>query len=296
MKNPNVRGDPFRQKKMQTYFKFSMIGFAAVLIVGMIALFSGGGVRIDYEQSNFVQYTAPSDDTPVVVFETTEGTFKAVLYEDEAPEYCRFFKDLVAEGYFNDTYICTILKTEGQSGGFIAGSKTADGANTEDTNTDMVNLEISPNMLPTRGSLGSLVKQGGRFSKAKAGSIFTVIDDVVDVEELRSLDNQDVNGFKRVCELFEKYGGVPNYLQMYTLFGQVYDGWDVIDKINSARIVGEELPDDDENKSFVPESEIKFTRVWLSTYGEQKQNGYTLPVLSEQTGTSSESENSSTAE
>lgn len=277
MKNPNIKGDPFRQKKMQTYFKFSMIGFVAVLVVAFFALFSGGNkTNIDYSNSDFVQYNAPADNAPVVVFETTAGTFKAVLYEDEAPEYVKYFKDLVADGYFNDTYVCTILKSGKQSGGFLAGSKTNDGKSTDDTNTEMINIEVSPNLLPTRGALASLVKQGGRFSKPKAGSIFTVIDDVVDVEELHSLDNQDVNGFKRVCDMFETHGGVPNYLQLYTLFGQVYDGWDTIEKINSSRIVDEDVPDDNEDKSFVPADEIKFTRVYLSTYGEHKPEKYEI--------------------
>ena len=144
----------------------------------------------------------------------------------------------------------------------------------------MINVEISPNLLPTKGSIGSLTKEGGRFSKPKAGSVFTVLSDVVDVAEMRkSIDaDSDVNGASRVCDLFEKYGGVPNFLQMYTLFAQVYDGWDTLDKIFSAKIVDENAPDDKEDRNLQPDHEIKFTKVYMSTYGEQKQNGFNIPL------------------
>ena len=282
--SPSMR-DPFKQNKMRFYFKFSMIAFAVVIGVGVVMLLlKTRQSRIDYTQSDFVQYKEPADSASVVVFETTEGTFKAVLFDEEAPHYCEYFKDLVEDGYFNDTYVCTILRSGDYTGGFITGSKTKDGLAADDTNTEMVKLEVSPNLLPTTGALGSLVSQGGTFSSAKAGSVFAVFADVVDVEEMRSAEAEDVNGYGRVCELFEKYGGVPNYLQMYTLFGQVYDGWDTIDKINSTRIVDQDAPEDKEDRNSQPEKEIKITKAYLSTYGEQKQNGYTIPPKKNLTG------------
>ena len=284
-------GDPFRQNKMRFYFKFSMIAFVIVIgvVIFMLIFRANNSTKIDYSQSTFVQYETPADSAPVVVFETTEGTFKAVLFEEEAPEYVKYFKDLVAKGYFDNTYVCTILRSGSVTGGFIGGSKTKDGLQNDDTDMEMTNIEVSPNLLPTTGAIGSLVKQGGSFSSSKAGSVFTVFDDVVNIEELRAQNAEDKNGYARVCGIFEKYGGIPNYLQLYTIFAQVYDGWDTVKKIDSYRIVGEDLPDDDENKSYQPEKEILITRAYLSTYGEQKQNGYNIP-LKDQSAVSSEAE------
>ncbi len=297
MANNVTMRDPYRAKKMRVYFRFSMIAVACVVVVAVLAIIMNTGQKnIDYSQSTFVQYEAPEDSAPVVVFETTEGTFKAVLYENEAPEYCKFFEQLVKDGYFNDTYACTLLRTGGVTGGFIAGSKTQDGTAADDTNKEFINVEVSGNMLPTKGSLGSLVREGGRFSKPKAGSVFTVLSDVVDIEELRKAVDGDVNGFSRVCELFEKYGGVPNYLQMYTLFGQVYDGWETLDKIFNTKIIDEAAPDDKEDRDLRPEHEIKFTKVWLSTYGEQKQNGFNIPLKEGSVKISTASEDSSAAD
>ncbi|MBR1763957.1 MAG: peptidylprolyl isomerase [Ruminococcus sp.] len=275
MKEPNyANGSPFRRNKMRIYFQFSMIGLVCVVVIVVITALVGRKKAIDYSDADFVQVKEPADSAPVVVFETTEGSFKAVLFEDEAPEYCKYFEDLVKDGYFDDTYICTIIRTNDLIGGFIGGSKTEDGASADNTNNDKVDLEISPNMLPLNGTLCSLVQQGGTFRKAKAGSLFTVLGDVIDVEELRSLDAKDVNGFKRVSEMFEDYGGVPSCLQTYTLFGQVYDGWDTLEKIMSVEVI---YQDDEDSVNQKPKEEIKITKAYLSTYGENKENGYTVP-------------------
>lgn len=296
MKESNyINGSPFRRNKMRVYFQFSMIGLACVVIVVIISVLVGNKKKIDYTDSDFVQLKEPSDSATVVVFETTEGTFKAVLFEDEAPEYCKYFKGLVEDGYFDDTYVCTIIRSGDITGGFIAGSKTADGTTADDTDKELTNLEISPNMLPLNGALGSLVRQGGTFRKAKAGSLFTVLSDVVDIEELRGIDAEDVNGFMRVCDIFEEYGGVPNYLQMYTLFGQVYDGWETVEKICSARIVSQDAGDDAQNADLQPETDIKFTKVYLSTYGENKENGYIIPKKADRESSSAEESASDSA-
>lgn len=275
MKEPNyAKGSPFKRNKMRIYFQFSMIGLACVVIVVVISLLVNRKPAIDYSDADFVQINEPSDSAQVVVFETTEGSFKAVLFEDEAPEYCEYFKGLVNDGYFDDTYVCTIIRTNDLIGGFIGGSKTEDGASADNTNNDKVNIEVSKNILPLNGTLCSLVQQGGMFRKAKAGSLFTVLGDVVDVDELRSLDAKDVNGFKRVSDMFEQYGGVPSCLQTYTLFGQVYDGWDTLEKIMNTEVT---FQDDEDNVNQKPKKEIRITKAYLSTYGENKENGYNIP-------------------
>ena len=111
-----------------------------------------------------------------------------------------------------------------------------------------------------------------------------MLNDAVDIGELReNSDSEDANGFKRVSGIFEQYGGVPNYIQMYTFFGQVYDGWEVLDKINSSEIVDEDVPDSESGKNYQPAAEIKFTKVYMSTYGEENENGYNIPLKDEST-------------
>lgn len=288
--NPNP--NPMLRPSFLKFFKVSLIG---VLILATVAIWYGCRKedQTDYSKSDFVQLKEPSDDQDVVVFETTEGTFKAVLYEDKAPEYVKYFKELVKDKYFDGTYVCTIVKNQdGLQAGFLGGSKTADGTTAKDSNTDMTDIEVSADMLPIKGAIGSLCSEGGMFTTSKAGSVVTFINDVVDSKELKKSveDAEDANGIKKVTDIFLEVGGVPNLMQQYTLFGQVFDGWDAYEKICSAEIVDEDKSDEEEDKNFQPVDDIKFTKVYLSTYGKEKTQGYTIPEKTEPVTTKKQDE------
>lgn len=267
-----------RARLYSVFFKIALV-IAALLVVIMLFMIPLSKNTISYADAEFVQLNEPSDDATVVVFETTAGTIRAVLYEKEAPKYCEYFKELVKDGYFDNTYVCTIMKTaDGKQAGFVGGSKTTDGIANSETNKKMKKIEVSPNLLTIKGSLCSLVKQGGMFSKSKAGSVLTFMNDIVDTDQLnKNLEEMgDVNGLAKVTEIFNTHGGVPDSLQQYTIFGQVYDGWEAFDAICQSEIVDEDVSDDKEDKNYSPKEEIKFKKVYLSTYGEQKENGYSL--------------------
>ncbi len=274
---------PMLKPSFLNFFKFSLIAVVVIAIVFIGMAFMQND-PIDYSKSDFIQLEEPENDADVVVFETTAGTFKAVLYEKEAPEYVKYFKKLVKDKYFDGTYICTIVKNqEGLEAGFLGGSKTADGTTVEESDTELTDIEISPNLLPIKGALGSLCSEAGMFTSAKAGSIVTFINDVVNSKELKDSvkDGEDVNGRDKVTNIFLESGGVPNLMQQYTLFGQVFDGWDAYDKICSAQIIDEKKADDAENKSYQPMDDIVIKKAYLSTYGEEKSGEYSLPEKTE---------------
>lgn len=285
MASKNSSSNPMLKPSFIKFFKFSLIAVVilAVIYIGVSCMKDD---PVDYSKSDFVQIKEPSDDTDVVVFETTEGTFKAVLYEDEAPEYVEYFKKLVEDKYFDGTYVCTIIKNQdGLQAGFLGGSKTSDGTTAEDSNTEFTDLEVSQNLLPLKGALGSLCSEKGLFTPAKAGSVVTFMNDVVISDELKESikDLEDTNGMEDVSNLFLSYGGVPNLMNQYTLFGQVFDGWEAYDKICATEIVDEGKADDDEDKNYQPVSDIKFEKVYLSTYGAEKNEEYSIPEKTEPT-------------
>lgn len=281
----NSSTNPMLKPSFIKFFKISLIAVVILLVV-YIGASCMKDDQIDYSKSDFVQIKEPADNTDVVVFETSEGTFKAVLYEDEAPEYVKYFKKLVEDKYFDGTYVCSIIKNQdGLQAGFIGGSKTNDGTTAEDSNTEFTDLEVSQNLLPLKGAIGSLCSEKGIFTSAKAGSIVTFMNDVVISEELKESIKEldDTNGMKDVSNLFLSWGGVPNLMNQYTLFGQVFDGWEAYDKICSSEIVDEGKSDEDEDKNYQPISDIKFERVYLSTYGAEKNEKYFIPEKTETT-------------
>ena len=72
---------PYRRKQFQTYFQFSLIAICFVIIFVLFYACTGSGKNdIDYTDAKVIQMDEPADDSPVVVFETNKGTFKAVLF------------------------------------------------------------------------------------------------------------------------------------------------------------------------------------------------------------------------
>ena len=86
-------------------------------------------------------------------------------------------------------------------------------------------------------------------------------------EEQAELDSKlaDSNNIPEdITDAFEKYGGVLNFSQQYTVFGQVYDGLDIYDEICGTDVV--------DSETLKPREDIQFTKVYMSTYGENKNS------------------------
>lgn len=277
--NGGKKVNPMRNPAFVKYFKFSLI---AIIFLAALLIFLTFNKSDDnkYENIKFVQYKGYSDDTDVVVYETTLGTFKAVLFEDEAPNYVKYYKKLVESGYYNNTYVFGVVtgnddENKGDHLYFTGGAKTADGETTDNTNTETVDAEISPNMWTFKGALGSFVGTDGMlfWKKNVAGSSVMFFGNSVTSEEkkekVKSSENVDSSLESVYNELSDKlctYGGVPEASQQYTIFGQVCDGWEAYNKILSAEV--KDIDDDD----YQPLDDIKFTRVYLTTWGKIKSD------------------------
>ena len=284
--------NPMHSPAFVKYFKFSLI---AIVFLAALFIFITFNKSDDnkYEDVEFVQYEDYADDLDVVVYETTLGTFKAVLFENEAPNYVKYYKKLVENGYYNDTYVFGIVsgneeENKGDRLYFTGGAKTADGKTTDNTNTETINAEISPNMWTFKGALGSFVGTNGLFfwKKNVAGSSVMFFGNSVTSdkkkEEVKNTEKVDPllkSIYKELSDKLCSYGGVPEASQQYTVFGQVCDGWETYNKILSAEV--KDIDDDD----YQPIDDIKFNKVYLTTWGEIKKNaeGPVDPSMSENT-------------
>lgn len=245
-------------RRFKVFFQFSMIGLAFVMVFAIFYRCTVQKNRLDSKDVEIIQFDTPADDAPVCVFETTMGTYKAVLYPDEVPDYVDFFISLVNDGYYDGTYVFAV-----QDGVyFMGGSKTEDGTNNDDTNTTNYERELTPKLWPFKGALVAFGDEKGLFVKETlAGTRIMFVNSVEFTDEFKEeLDN--AGGNKTLVEAFKEHGGVPNFSQQYTVFGQVIDGMDVYEKICSV-----EVSDD---KSKKPMNDIQFTKVYMTTYGEIK--------------------------
>ena len=229
-----------------------LIVFSLTLIssfgMALLSNLTGGySAVLDTEEIALIQLDPPKSGVPLAVMHTTAGDMTYTLYPAECPETVAAFCKFAEEGYYNDTYI---FQVEPQIF-FSGGGKNPDGtlSEAEAANArERIPQELSPKLWPLRGALCALeTKTEGGFWKTLTktrdhytGSRFLVVDTIEMTEDiiagLRSVDNQ---AMQNVAEALIERGGIPNYSQQLTIFGQLQDGFDVLDTITDTAVTGE---------------------------------------------------------
>lgn len=256
-KNPNRR--PVNPLKNRAFARYLGVSMVAIFVLAAFALFiwlAGARQRGIPDEIDFIQLKTPEDDAPVAVFETNIGTMKAMLFPDETPEYYNYFKGLVESGYYDGTYICAVVDKAYALGGTKA--PNPEEATTDSSDMTQIKAEISDDLWPLKGSLCSYI--GSKWGKNYAGSSVIFINDVTVVNQAY----MDADALKRsygdeLGTAFSEHGGIPNFSMEYTIFAQIYDGWDVFEAICGAEVLESGQPADD----------IVFEKVYISTYGEE---------------------------
>lgn len=209
---------------------------------------------LDTNEIALIQLDPPAAGAPVALMHTTAGDLTFTLYPEECPETVANFISLAQSGAYNGTYVFRVEPDVF----FSAGSQAPAGTLTDDTvPSEHIPQELSPKLWPLRGALCALaVKTEGGFWKTLTktretytGSRFLVANSIEFTEEMRKeLLTSASEGMKPVAEAFTEHGGIPNYAQQITVFGQLTDGFDVLDAITGAELSGEadaQRPKDD---------------------------------------------------
>ncbi len=259
-------------------------GFSKLLIIGAILLavvfglffFANKGYKfpeeINSKDVDLIQLNAPEKGQKIATVDTTEGTFKIVLYEKEAPATVAHFIKLVNDGYYDGTYVYKIAKdNDGKGQYFQGGTKKQDGfvldtknkkkdgfdQNLYDIEHTSIDVERSKNLWPIKGAIVST----GIDSKG-SGTFILGINSLNFDDKLKSQLNEMVEkkkANKDIVDAFLDKGGVPNIPYNITIFAQVYEGMDSYEKIFDV---------DTDKKSGAPKEAVKINKITLSTYGE----------------------------
>lgn len=210
--------------------------------------------------SNHVGYqlNMPSDGEEVAVVSTNMGTFKMRFFPDVAPKAVENFKTLSKNEYYNGIRFHRVIENfmiqGGDPEGNGQGGESIWGKDFED--------EFSDKLFNITGSV-AMANRGPNTN----GSQFFINYQSPDVfpgwEKLgRSLDMSKINS--DIKKLYEKYGGNPHLDGYYsaskkghTVFGQVFEGLDVIEKISKVET--------DENDK--PKEDIKIEYISIEVYG-----------------------------
>lgn len=165
----------------------------------------------------------------IIVIKTNYGTIKAKLYNDTPLHRDNFIK-LVNEGWYNNSPFHRIIKNF-----MIQGGQNADGRLDPGYK---VPAEIKSNHFHKKGALCA-ARQPDQVNpkKASSGSQFYIVqgqkydDQTLDMYEDRM---GKVIGAKQ-RQAYKTVGGTPHLDGDYTVFGEVIEGMDVVDKIATVK-------------------------------------------------------------
>jgi len=149
------------------------------------------------EMTTFNQTAGPIKGEQIVTMETSKGTIKIQLFPQYAPKAVENFKGLIEKGYYDGLIFHRVIPDFMVQGGDPTGTGTGGesvwGGKFED--------EFSPNLENLRGTL-SMANSGPNTN----GSQFFIV---------------------------QKEGGTPWLDGRHTVFGQVFEGMDVVDAITA---------------------------------------------------------------
>lgn len=165
----------------------------------------------------------------IVVIETSQGTIKAKLYNDTPLHRDNFIK-LVNEGWYNGSPFHRIIKNF-----MIQGGQNADGRMDPGYT---VPAEFRDNHFHKKGALCA-ARQGDQVNpkKASSGSQFYIVQgQVFDDKKLEIYEERLGKIFSATQrQAYKTVGGTPHLDGDYTVFGEVIEGLDVVDKIASVK-------------------------------------------------------------
>jgi cyclophilin family peptidyl-prolyl cis-trans isomerase len=176
---------------------------------------------------------------PVFLIKTSLGDIKVKLY-NETPKHRDNFMKLVKEGFYDGSIFHRVINQFMIQGG---GSKngTADIGYT-------LPAEINPKFFHKKGALAAArMPDQINPNKESSGSQFYIVQGIkltdAELDAIETRTNKKFTSEQR--EVYKNIGGTPHLDGAYTIFGEVIEGMDVIDKIASVRTAAGDKPLED---------------------------------------------------
>lgn len=176
-----------------------------------------------------VSQAQQKEQETVVVIETNYGTMKAKLYNDTPLHRDNFIK-LVNEGWYNGSPFHRVINSF-----MIQGGQNADGRLDPGYT---VPAEFKENHFHKKGALCA-ARKGDQVNpkKASSGSQFYIVQgQVFDDKKLELYEERLGKIFSASQrQAYKTVGGTPHLDGEYTVFGEVIEGLEVVDKIAAVK-------------------------------------------------------------
>ena len=194
-----------------------------VILLAFILLAGCGGKETGQDETE-LQFRAPNHGDTIAVFVTSKGTFKAVLYSDHAPLAVQNFIKLASSGFYDGMEFHRVISD------FVV--QSGDPATKEDgapANVQPFRNEYSESLHHYPGALG----MANDREDHNTTQFYVVKGTSVSKNLLDQLEQQGYSA--PVIDAYKKHGGLPTLDNRYTVFGQVYEGMEIITKISNAK-------------------------------------------------------------
>lgn len=199
------------------------------------------------------QFDPPKKGETIVVFHTSMGDIKARLFPDSAPIAVTNFEALVKKGYYNGLIFHRVINDFMIQGGDPKG----DGTGGQSVWGSGFENEFNRNLLHFTGAL-SMAHSSEPNSN---GSQFFIVQGAAVTEEKLKQAGADTVIPDDIKQLYYQHGGAFNLDGIinksgHSVFGQVFEGMDVVNAIAGAET-------DDSDK---PVTDVVMNKVELVTY------------------------------
>ncbi|MCL1824173.1 MAG: peptidylprolyl isomerase [Oscillospiraceae bacterium] len=208
----------------------------------------------DFSEMKLIQLEEPYEGQPIFTVYTTLGEFSAMLFPDDAPNTVENFISRAEEGFYDNKPVFAVKETEY----FITGALNDEGTQGVTSDGNLIPNEYSVNLWPFKGAVMAFSGKQG-FGDSRFFTLGSVPFEDRIADEMRNAVRRD--GSKLIPdELIQAFQENPNIAEAsggYTIFAQVYNGFDVLDKILTLK------SDED---SLRPFDEILVEKIELSEY------------------------------
>jgi peptidyl-prolyl cis-trans isomerase B (cyclophilin B) len=186
--------------------------------------------------TDFPQLTTEvADKEKLVEMQTTMGTIKIKLFPEFAPKAVENFVKHSEDGYYNGLIFHRVINDFMIQGGDPEGNGTGG----ESIYGKPFEDEFSNRLYNLRGAL-SMANSG---ANTNGSQFFIVQAPKVDSSMISQMEKA---GYPNtIIKAYEKNGGTPWLDHRHTVFGQVVEGMDVVDKIAGTPVGAQDKPKED---------------------------------------------------
>lgn len=221
----------------------------------------------DFANMELVQLQPPQEGDTIAIFDIEGyGEIRTVLYPEYCPNTVKGFVEKAESGFYDGMEIFGIMDdiyflsgyTVDEDGNYI-------GRQSDD---ELVVNECNENLWPFKGALVSFSEKPG-YSDARwficNTDEETLTEDAINELKNSAAAREDETERDNLIALFDKFyevGGVFGAAGTYTVFGQTYEGLEIIEDICA-------VPTNEENR---PMTEIIINSVTISEFTENDTN------------------------